>query len=103
MHQSITSFFSSQSTKCEKSILEDEKDDDDVIVSFEKIQFNPEEHRIPDHMFMLGKQFKILNYKLNLLLQIQADTWSRNSMSGIEVDIMLKTQEHHLKMAMDQI
>lgn len=56
-----------------------------------------------DHMLMSGKQFKILNRKLNSLLQIQADTKSHNTVFGIEVDVLLKSQEHRLKTAMEQI
>lgn len=52
---------------------------------------------------MSGKQFKIHNHKLNLLLQIQADTGGRNSVCGVEVDIILKSQENHLKIVMEQI
>ncbi|CAI9288637.1 unnamed protein product [Lactuca saligna] len=61
------------------------------MVSFAKIQFDLEEN-IPDHMLMFGKQFKILNQKLNSLLQLQANAGSRNSVSGIEVDVILKAQ-----------
>ena len=52
---------------------------------------------------MLGKQFKILNNKLNSLLQIQEDIGGWNSVSGIEVDAMLKSYENRLKMVMEQI
>lgn len=38
------------------------------------IEFDSEEENIPDHMLMSGKQFKILNQKLNLFLQLQAAT-----------------------------
>lgn len=69
MHQPIKSLFTSQSTKGENSVLEDAQDDDDVMVSFAKIQFDSEEDSIRDPMLMSGKQFKILNHKLNSLLQ----------------------------------
>ncbi|CAI9272473.1 unnamed protein product [Lactuca saligna] len=103
MQQPIKSLFSSQSTEGEKTVQEDKTDDDDIIVSFTEILFDPEEDNIPDNMLKLGKQFKNLNHKLNFLLQIQADTGGRNSVSGVEVDIFLKSQEHRLKIAMEQI
>ncbi|CAI9263344.1 unnamed protein product [Lactuca saligna] len=56
-----------------------------------------------DHMLMSGKQFKILNRKLNSLLQLQADARGRNMFSGIEVDVMLKAQEHRLQNKLDQM
>ncbi|CAH1412173.1 unnamed protein product [Lactuca virosa] len=79
MHQPITSLFSSQSTEGKKLVHEEDQDDDDVMVSFAEIQFDPEEDNIPDHMLMSGKHYKILNHKFNLLLQIQEDTGGRSS------------------------
>lgn len=73
------------------------------MVAFGDLQFVLGEENIPDHMSMSGKQFKIMNRKLNSLLQIQADKGSRNSFSVIEVDLMLKSQEHRLKTLMEQI
>ena len=35
---------------------------------FEDIHFDSEEEDIPDHMLMTGKQFKILNHKLNAII-----------------------------------
>lgn len=60
------------------------------MVSFADIQFDPEEENIPDHIHISGKQFKILNRKPNSLLQLQEDAGNRHSVSGIEVDVMLK-------------
>ncbi|CAI9271624.1 unnamed protein product [Lactuca saligna] len=65
--------------------------------------FDPEEENIPDQMLMSGKQFKTLNCKLNSLLQLRADKGNQNIVSGIEVDVLLKAQEHRLKTIMDQI
>ena len=67
------------------------------MVSFGYLQFDPEVENIPDHMLMSGKQFKILNHKLNSLLWIQADIGIRNTVSDIEVDVLLKAQEHRSK------
>lgn len=52
---------------------------------------------------MSRKQFKILNRKLNLLLQLQADARSRHNVTGIEVDVMLKAQELRMKTMLDQM
>ncbi|CAI9285215.1 unnamed protein product [Lactuca saligna] len=62
----------------------------------ENLVSNQEEEDIPDHMLMSGKQFKILNKKLNSILQSQADAGDQNSVSSIEVDVMLKAQEFRL-------
>ncbi|CAI9286088.1 unnamed protein product [Lactuca saligna] len=103
-NQPITPLFPSQSTKGDNLVPEDEQDDDDdVMVSFVEIHFDPEEDNIPDHLLISRKQLKILNHNQNSLLQIQADIGGQNTLSGIEMDMMLKSQEHHLKMAMDQI
>lgn len=46
------------------------------MVSFADVQFDHEEDNIPNHMLMSGKKFKILNRKLNSLLQLQANAGS---------------------------
>lgn len=76
----------------------DEPDHDDGSFggTFEELEFDPEEEDIPDHMMMSGKQFKILNNKLNTIIQSQADAWGICSMSSMDVDIMLKTSEAKL-------
>ena len=52
-------------------------------------------------MPMSGKQFKVLNRKLNSILQYQADSGSKHSVSRIEVDVMLKAVEHRLQHKID--
>ena len=47
-------------------------------------------------MLMSGKQFKILNRKLNTIPQSQADSGAKNSLSGMEVDEMIKAAERRL-------
>lgn len=101
MNQPITSLFPSQSIEGSKSIPDDNTEDDDVMVSFTDIHFDPGEENIPDHMLMCGKQFKIRNHKLNSLLQLQANAGNRHSVSGIEVDVMLKALEPCLKALME--
>ncbi|CAI9260100.1 unnamed protein product [Lactuca saligna] len=70
MIQPTTSLFSSQLTVSEKSVLEENPGEDDVMVSFVDIEFDPKEDNIPDHMPM------------------------------IEVDMMLKSQDHRLRLVM---
>ncbi|CAI9287889.1 unnamed protein product [Lactuca saligna] len=103
MDQPITFLFPSQFTEGPTFIPDDKIEDDDVIVSFVDIQFDPEEENIPDHVLMSSKQFKLLNRKINSLLQLQADAGNRNSVFGIEVDVMLKAQQLRLKALMEQI
>ena len=47
-------------------------------------------------MLMSGKQFKILNRKLNTILQSQADSGVKHSLSSMEVDAMIKAAERGL-------
>lgn len=47
-------------------------------------------------MLLFGKQFKILNKKLNAILQSQADTGGSQYVSCAEIDEMLKSSEARL-------
>ncbi|CAI9298410.1 unnamed protein product [Lactuca saligna] len=71
IHEPITTLFSSQSTDIEKVVHEEEPNDDDIMVSFVNLQFDPNEENVPDNLIMSRKEFKILNSKINYLLQIQ--------------------------------
>ena len=82
--------FSSQSTDPPKPLNDDDTDDAGFGGLFVDLEFDPEEEDILDHMLMSGKQLKILNKKLNSILQSQADVRGKNSVSSIEVDVMLK-------------
>lgn len=90
IHQPITSLFSSQSPEKPQLVNDDDMDDGGFIGSFVEILFNSEEENIPNRMLMSGKQFKILNRKLNCLLQIQADGGGKNLISSIDMDVMLE-------------
>ncbi|CAI9294643.1 unnamed protein product [Lactuca saligna] len=64
MHQPVTSFFSSQSTKGEKTDPKDEPDDDDIMASFVEIQLDPKEDNISENVevdIMLKSQENHLN------------------------------------------
>lgn len=98
LQQPITSLFPSQSTEGPKTVHDnDTTEDGEFKGTFVDIEFDLEEENIPDHMLMFGKQFKILNRKLNSLLQLQTYAGGRHSISGIEVDVMLKAQELRLR------
>ncbi|CAH1425566.1 unnamed protein product [Lactuca virosa] len=103
MHDLINTFFFSQSTEGGRTVHDDEPNDDDIMVSFADLEFDPEEDNVPDIMLMAGKHFKILNNKLNYLLQIQDDTKGRNSMSAVEVVYLLKSQESRLRSMVENI
>ncbi|CAI9302167.1 unnamed protein product [Lactuca saligna] len=48
------------------------------MVSFDDLQFNPKEEKLPNELIMSSKEYKILNSKLNYLLQIKSDTGGNN-------------------------
>ncbi|CAI9265512.1 unnamed protein product [Lactuca saligna] len=95
LNQPFTSLFSSQSTDPPKSIDDTNTDDGGFGVTFDALEFNQEED-IPDHMLMSGKQFRILNKKLNSIIQSQADVRGSNYVSSVDVDVMLKVHEANL-------
>ncbi|KAL7607148.1 hypothetical protein Lser_V15G19426 [Lactuca serriola] len=68
----------------------------------EDIHFDSEEEDIPDHMLMTGKQFKILNQKLNAIIQSQVDSGRMSSISAMEVDVMIKGDEKRIMEKVDQ-
>ena len=72
MQELITTLFSFQSIDVDQ-VVHEEENDDDVMVAFSNLQFNPEEDDVPDNALMSGKQFKILNVKLNSILQFLND------------------------------
>ncbi|CAI9290567.1 unnamed protein product [Lactuca saligna] len=69
MNQPITSLFPSQSTEGSKSIPDDNTKDDDVMVSFPDIQFDPEEENIPDYMLMSDVMLKAQELRLKALME----------------------------------
>lgn len=65
MHEPITTLFSSQFTVIERIVQEDEPNDDENMVSFADLIFDPKEDNVPRNMIMSRKHFKILNNKMN--------------------------------------
>ncbi|CAI9293186.1 unnamed protein product [Lactuca saligna] len=68
MQEPITTLFSSQSTK--KSNQEAGANNDDIMVSFVKIQFNPEEENIPDELIMSAFHSKSIDYEIQKLRDV---------------------------------
>lgn len=66
MNEPLTSLFSSQSYEPEVQIKKEEEDD--VMVRFVELDFNPKELNVDDNVIMFAKQFKILNSKLISIL-----------------------------------
>ncbi|CAH1446505.1 unnamed protein product [Lactuca virosa] len=83
-----------------KSVME-EIEIPDITVNLSNKDTN--EENIPDELIMSGKQFKILNSKMNSILQFLADTGSKHYVSGVEVDYLLTTQESRLSTLIDDV
>ncbi|CAI9268460.1 unnamed protein product [Lactuca saligna] len=94
IHEPITTLLSYHSTKVERMIHDEEPNNDDIMVSFDDLQFDTDEENLPGDLNMSGKQFKLLNSTINYLLQIQEDTWGRHFVNGIEMEYLLKNQEN---------
>ncbi|CAI9277319.1 unnamed protein product [Lactuca saligna] len=60
--------------------------------TFEALHFDTSEEDFPDYMLMTMKPFKILNSKLNSILQSQADVGSVG-VTSLEVDSLMKLME----------
>lgn len=67
-------------------LLETETDNEGFRGTFEYLKFDAEEEAFPNHMLMTMKQFKILNSKLNSILQSKADIGGGSLVSILEVD-----------------
>ncbi|CAI9303286.1 unnamed protein product [Lactuca saligna] len=93
LNQPITSMFSSQSTDTPKPTSPTETDHEGFGGTFDDLEFHDEEEDFPYHMLMTMKQYKILNQKLNSIIQSQADLGGGSSISSLEVDSMLKLCE----------
>ncbi|CAI9265242.1 unnamed protein product [Lactuca saligna] len=106
LNQHITSLFSSQYTDPPITNEEEEAHNDDENEfdgTLANIEFDSEEENILDNMLLTGKQFKILNRKLNSLLQIQVDGGDKHFVSSLEVDILLKGRENRLHEAISSV
>ncbi|CAI9286904.1 unnamed protein product [Lactuca saligna] len=67
-------------------------------VDFDDLEFDSEEENIEYHAIMLGKQYKILNSKLNMILQFLNDyVGSSSSINKEDVEFLLKSQESKMK------
>ncbi|CAI9269747.1 unnamed protein product [Lactuca saligna] len=111
MDQPFTTIFSTQSTDppnpsspvAETMAIDEETDNEGFGGTFEALSFDEAEEDFPDHMLMTMKQFKILNSKLNSILQSQANVGS-TGINILEVDSLMKemgkvlviTKERHV-------
>ncbi|CAI9286970.1 unnamed protein product [Lactuca saligna] len=102
LQQPLITLFPFQSTDT-PPVQDTKTDEEEFQGSFAEIEFDSDKEKIPDHMIMSGKQFKILNRKLNYLLQFQANAVNNHSISGIEVDVMLNAQEHCIQSKIDSV
>ncbi|CAH1449526.1 unnamed protein product [Lactuca virosa] len=103
MHEPITNLFSSQPTEAERMIHDEEPNDDEIMVSFVDLQFNPGEENVPEDLIMSGKHFKIFNSKINSLLQLQEDIEGRNFVTRVEMEYLLKSQENRFRSLVESI
>ncbi|CAI9303074.1 unnamed protein product [Lactuca saligna] len=69
----FTSIFPSQSTNTPKPSSPTDTDNEGFGGTFENLEFNEDEEEFPDHMLMIMKPYKILNQKLNSIIQSQVD------------------------------
>ncbi|CAI9270220.1 unnamed protein product [Lactuca saligna] len=104
INQPITSIFSSQSTDTPKPPsliqepieMETETDNERFGGTFEELEFHEDEEEFPDHMLMTMKQYKILNQKLNSIIQSQDDLGGGSSVLSLEIDTMIKKMESRI-------
>lgn len=71
--------------------------EEDELVEIVELEFDLEEVNVGDNAIMLGKQYIIMNSKLNTILQFLNDNVGKSYMSGEEVDFSLKSQESSTK------
>lgn len=64
------------------------------MVGFAELEFDHEEDNVYNNAIMLDKQYKILNSKLNTIIQFLNDIAGNSSMRVEVVEFMLKTQSH---------
>lgn len=90
----ITTLFSSQSTNHDMSNSEE-----DEHVEFDELEFYPEEEDMEDHAIISGKQYKILNSKLNTILQLLNDlsAITPSSVTTDDVEFLFKGEESKMK------
>ncbi|CAI9284440.1 unnamed protein product [Lactuca saligna] len=103
MNQPFTTIFSTQSTEPPQSLspiaeimaIDEETDNEGFGETFEDLSFDKSEEDFPDHMIMTMKPFKILNSKLNSILQSQADVGNAG-INLLQVDSLMKETENRL-------
>lgn len=99
MQQPITTLFSSQSV--DQDMMNAKEDEH---IDFSELEFDPDEEDVEYHAIMPGKQYKILNSKLNTLLQFLNDSsaFTTSFVVGEDVEFLLKGQETKMKNLVDK-
>lgn len=66
--------------------------EEDELVEIVELEFDLEEVNVGDNAIMLGKQYIIMNSKLNTILQFLNDNAWKPFVSGEEVEFLLNSQ-----------
>ncbi|CAI9299876.1 unnamed protein product [Lactuca saligna] len=98
INEPINSLFFSQST--DQELLNNEEDE---LVEFAELKLDPEEVNVDDNSIMSRKQYKILNFKLNIILLSLNDNVGKSSMSGEGGEFLVKSQELKMKTLINSI
>lgn len=67
------------------------------------LEFNPDEDNVEDHVRISGKQYMILNYKINSIIQFLNDSAGKSNVNGEEVKFLLKSQEPRTRTLIDDV
>lgn len=92
MNEPITSLFSSQSIEVDNTVTNEEENEDDFMVGFGDLEFNPNENDVPNNVIISSKQFKILNSTINYVLEFMNTSVGKSSVSGVDVEYLLMSQ-----------
>lgn len=88
LRQPIVTFSSSQSTDPLTDHGNDKSqniDDQDEVFDFSPLNFDDDEDNVADEAINSAKQYKILNYKMNMIFQFLNDSYG-NSSSFVSID-----------------
>lgn len=73
------------------------------MVGFTELEFNLEEENLDDNAIISGKQHKILNSKLNSILQFLNESVGKSNFGGEEVEFLLKSHESQFRSLLDSV
>lgn len=78
-----------------------EHDEHDEMVRFVALEFDLEEVNMDDNAIMYVKQYKMLNVKFNFIHQFLNDSAGKTTVSGEEVEFLLKSQDSRTRTLFD--